>query len=99
MHSAVRSLEGKLPGDSRLLRLERLWMRHFSVYEHTRDAEARREAYDRLQAIERDMAITPADSHRGLAAKVRCCLGREEQEVEPRPWAPLLRSLLSDLEG
>lgn len=85
-------------GDGRLLLLERLWIRYFSIFEHTRDAEARSEAKALLAEIEQDMAQTPARTTRGLAAKLRCCIGREEQEMKPRPWLPLMRSLMADFD-
>lgn len=86
-------------GDRRLLRLERLWIQHFATYEHTRDEGARAEALALLIKVEEDIAFTPADSPRGLAVKLRCCLAREEKEVDCRTWAPLLRSVISDLEN
>lgn len=99
MHNGLASSPGLLLGDDRLLRLERLWMRYFSTFEHTRDETARRQAQALLDEIERDIAMTPADSRRGLAVKIRCCLGREERELDRRPWVEMLRSLLSDLDG
>ncbi len=99
MHNSLATPFKALLGDSRLLRLERLWVRHFSTFEHTRDEAARRLAQARLEEIERDIAMTPADTRRGLAVKIRCCLGREERELDRRPWVEMLRSLLSDLDG
>ncbi len=43
--------------------------------------------------------MTPAESRLGMAVKIRCCLGREEREIDCRPWAEMLKSLLSDLDG
>ena len=85
-------------GDRRLLRLERLWIQHFATYEHTRDEASRAKALAQLVRVEEDMTFTPADSPRGLAVKLRCCLAREEQEVNRRTWTPLLRSVVGDLE-
>ena len=99
MHNGLASPSGVLLGDDRLLRLERLWMRCFSTVEHTCDEKARRQAQALLDQIERDIAMTPADSRLGLAVKIRCCLGREERELDRRPWVEMLRSLLSDLDG
>ena len=99
MHNGLATPFNVLLGDSRLLRLERLWVRHFATFEHTRDEAARKQAQALLEEIERDIAMTPADSRRGLAVKIRCCLGREERELDRRPWVEMLRSLLSDLDG
>ena len=99
MHNGLATPFNALLGDSRLLRLERLWVRHFSTFEHTRDEAARRRAQALLDEIERDIATTPAETRRGLAVKIRCCLGREERELDRRPWVEMLRSLLSDLDG
>lgn len=99
MPNGLATPSSLLLGDSRLLRLERLWMRHFSTFEHTCDELVRRRARALLDEIERDIAMTPAESPRGLAVKIRCCLGREERELHRRPWVEMLRSLLSDLDG
>lgn len=99
MHNGLATRSSMLLGDDRLLRLERLWIRHFSIFEHTRDGAARRQAQAHLDEIERDIAMTPAESRRGMAVKIRCCLGREEREIGCRPWVEMLRSLLSDLDG
>ena len=88
-----------LLGDNRLLQLERRWIRHFSTFEHTTDKAARRQAQALLLETERDIAMTPAESCRGMAVKIRCCLGREEREIDSRPWVQILRSLLNDLDG
>ncbi|MDJ0943193.1 MAG: hypothetical protein QNJ30_07005 [Kiloniellales bacterium] len=99
MHNGLATPSSVLLGDNRLLRLERLWIRHFSTFEHTRDETSRRQAQALLDEIERDIAMTPADSRRGLAVKIRCCLGREERELDRRPWIEMMQSLLSDLDG
>ena len=99
MRNGLATRSGLLFGDDRLLQLERRWIRHFSTFEHTRDDAARRQAQAHLDEIERDIAMTPAESRRGMAVKVRCCLGREEREIDCRPWAEMLKSLLSDLDG
>ena len=99
MRNALATRSSLLFGDDRLLLLERRWIRHFSTFEHTRDDAARRQAQAHLDEIERDIAVTPAESRRGMAVKIRCCLGREEREIDCRPWVEILRSLLSDLDG
>ncbi len=99
MHNGLASPSSLLLGDDRLLRLERLWVRNLSIFEHTRDEGARKQAQSLLEEIERDIAMTPADGRRGLAVKIRCCLGREERELHRRPWVDMLQSLLSDLDG
>ena len=99
MPNRTNAMPSSESGDNRLLRLERLWIQHFSTYEHTRDEASRAKALALLIKVEEDMAFTPAESIRGLAVKIRCCLCREEQEVNRRTWTPLLRSLLSDLES
>ena len=99
MRNGLATQSSLLFGDDRLLQLERCWIRHFSTFEHTRDGAARRQAQAHLDEIERDIAITPAESRRGMAVKIRCCLGREEREIDCRPWVEMLKSLLSDLDG
>ena len=99
MHERLNTVASTDCGDRRLLRLERLWIQHFATYEHTRDEASRANALALLIRVEEDMAFTPADSARGLAVKLRCCLAREEKEVSRRTWTPLLRSVISDLEN
>ncbi len=99
MRNGLATQSSTLLGDKRLLQLERRWIRLFSTFEHTRDGATRRRVQGLLDEIERDIAMTPAETRRGMAVKIRCCLGREEREIDSRPWAQIFRSLLNDLDG
>ncbi len=99
MRNGLATQSSTLLGDKRLLQLERRWIRLFSTFEHTRDGATRRRVKGLLDEIERDIAMTPAETRRGMAVKIRCFLGREEREIDCRPWVEMLRSLLSDLDG
>lgn len=99
MRNSLATKSSMLLGDNRLLQLERRWIRHFSTFEHTTDTATRRKAQALLLETEQDIAMTPAESRRGMAVKIRCCLGREEREIDSRPWAQIFRSLLNDVDG
>ena len=86
--------------DDQLAKLESLWRSYVAAFESAfanGDSKFDRLA-QRIEDVERWIAITPALTDLGVAVKLRMILTYEAEEPEKRHWFPLLQSALADLD-